>query len=475
MANQIVLAWTVNVANSPFGPATAATALAAVPLYDNATTDPILGQLFGLTVATDVTAPGAGNATRTLTLNMTSVPGAPTAPPPFPCHPRTSTPPVLPYPLRTTKTLSGSFFPVNGSLVVNTTATQQPSLNVGDSVQFLSQEGIFYTIAIVTSTSITLTAPYTGVTSNTTAFKEVAAPVTNAALYSSSPLDTNGVATTPAIAAGPGARTVSVVYNDSTGAGPFTATVSLTGKRPAALTLAFGSIDIAVITNIFIATTGSFNNSVGQITLVELTDTLPTILALRTPDEFPALTDAAQLLIGRQLAYLPPSYFALAQQTAATPQLTGDFIVTTGSTNVPTTVSQVGVLAGGNLIEFASQMGTIYTIASVTAGIVTLTTAYTGLDRRRFNSIERRTEGGPVIQEPTGAYLIFPSPALPPTNNQLAGPLAQFAQTDVAMPPPNPPLHPATSTVPTFLSDLFTQTLELALAVSVTPSVITFV
>ncbi len=475
MANQIVLEWTVSIAGSALSAAQAQAALAAVTLYSNATTDPVLGQLFGLTVDADATVAGASTATRTLTLNMNIAGGAPTAPPPFPCHPRTSTPPVLPYPLRTTKTLPGFFFATTGSAVVQTTATQQPSLVVGDSVQFLSQRGVFYTVLVVGATSITLTAPYTGRAANTEAFKEIAAPVTNAALYSTSPLDTNGAGTTPAIVAGPGARTIDVSYLDSTGAA-FTTNVPLTGRRPAAVTLAPGSIDIAVITNIVIGATGSFANSVGQITLVELTDTLPPLLALRTPEEFLGpMTDEAQMLIGTKLAYLPQSYFAFAGMADTAPQLAGDFSVTTGSTNVPTTVSQVAALAAGNTITFASQVGKVYTIADVTAKIVTLTEAYTGLDRRVYNALEQRIKGAAVINQLTGAYLVVPAPAVSPSNNQLAGPLAQFLQVDTAMPPPNPPLNPATPTTPTFLSDLFTRTIGLALAVPVTSSTITFV
>lgn len=474
MSDKIVLAWTVNVANTPFGPVAASAALAAVPLYIDTTTDPVLGQLFGLTVESDVMTNDAVSATRTLTLNMTTA-GTRKAPPPFPCHPRTSTPPVLPYPLRSTKTLAGFFFVSNGSMVVQTSATQKPSLAAGDSIQFLSQEGVFYTVAAVGSTSINLTAPYTGTTTNTTAFKEVTAPTTNAALYSSSPLDTAGVSTTPAIAAGPGARTVSVVYKDSTGGGPFTVTVSLTGKRPAAVPLAMGSVDIAEIENIIVATTGSFNNSVGQITLVELDGPLPAISALRTADEFPELTDEAQLLIGRTLAYLPPSYFALSQQSASTPPLVGDFLVTTGSKSVPTLADQTGTLASGNKIVFASQPDTVYTIDKVSPKIVLLTSEYTGLERRPYIQLERRIEGGPVINQATGAYLFTHSDALPPTANQLKSPLAQFVQTDTAMPPPNLPLDPATATPPTFLSGLFTQTLQLALAVPVVPKAIVLV
>lgn len=505
MANQIVLSWDVDVTNTSLGPAGAATRLAAVPLYNNPVTDPVLGALFGLTVATggDVTTtPNATTARRTLTLNMTNVPATRKAPPPFPCHPITSTPPVLPgYPLRRTVTLAGSFFVTNGSATVPTTATQMPALVAGNVVQFLSQQGVFYTVSgapAPTATTVTLTTPYTGTTGNTGAFKEVAAPVTIAAIYSTSPLDTAGVGTvTPAVTVGPGARTISLTYTDSLGAGPFTVTTSLLGKRPAPLVLAGGSIDIAVITGMFVASTGAFTNSVGQITLVELSTAPPGLPANPTRLDLQRITDEGQLLIDRALAYLPPSYFALAQQGASSPQLAGDFIVTTGSKDVPTTVDQTATLAAGNIIQFASQLQTYtpfgavdvrYTVAAVTApptpgsrGLVTLTSPYTGLD-------DNNTGGGPntnagtkgnlgteVIKKPTGAQKVDPPSAAAPSNAQLSGPLGQFVALEVAAPPPNPPLSPATVPAPIFLSDLFTQTLRLALAVPVTPRAITFV
>lgn len=473
MSDQVILAWTVPVAGSSFGPTQAAAALAAVELYKDETTDPVLGQFFGLTVADDTTTSDATSATRTLTLNMTSA-NAPEAPPPFPCHPITATPPILPYSLRTTKTLPGSFFVANGQSNVPTTMTQIPSLSAGDVIQFLSQQGVFYTVlAVVDATEITLTTPYTGTTGNTGAFKEIAAPcpLELAAVYSSSDLDTDGVATVPAIPAGPGALVVELTYKDSTGAGPFTAEAQLTGKRPAPFNFGetFGT-DIAVIVELVVIATGAFANSVGEITLVELSDDLPALppnLPLGTgvgaaettrgkvgapiPRTFKTMTDEAQLLIARHLAYLPPSFFALAQQQNSAPMLAGDFLVTTNSTDVPTTVDQTSALSGGDLIEFADQMGTLYAIAAITPKIITLTTPYLGIDTNNTgllntpNNNNAQTKGniGDAVQrKPTAAR----SPS-------------------VTVSPP----------APTVLSDFFTQTLQLALAgVPITAQPITF-
>lgn len=488
MPNQIVLAWDVDVAGTSFGAANAAAALAAIQLYTNPNTDPVLGQLFGLTVAGDVSAvSGPGTATRTLTLDM-GIPGI--APPVFPCHPITSTPPELPYPIRETVPLAGSFFVTNGLMSVPATATQLPALNVGDSIQFLDQQGVFYEVASVSTTIVGLTAPYTGTTGNSRALKEKAAPVTIAAVYSTSDLDTVGVATVPPIPAGSGARTMILSYKDSTGAS-FTTDISLTGRRPAAVPLAFGSVDIAEIEDLVILTVGGFGNSVGQITLVELSSALPLIPPNATPGTgigadqgdrtFFALTDAAQLLIRRTLAYLPPSYFSLAQQGVSAPQLAGDFLLSTGAADVPTTVDQTGVLASEYAIRFAAQPDRVYFVLAVTPKIVTLATPYSGIDENftGFNNVNSNAEtmgnlGPSVIKKASGAYLVSPSPAAAPTNDQLSAPLGQFVALEVAAPPPNPPLSPATVPAPTFLSGLFTRTLSLALAMPVTPRAIAF-
>lgn len=505
MPDQIILAWKVNVAGSSFGPAEAAAALAAVELYDNQEVDPVLGQLFGLGVATDATTSDATSATRTLTLNMTSAGGEPFGPPAFQCHPRTTSPPQEPdYRFVKAVELAGSFFVENGMMTVNTTDSQIPSLSVGDEIQFLAQPGVSYFVSAIGATTIDLLQPYSGTTSNSGAFKEVADPVAldRAAVYSTSPLDTAGVATTPAIPAGPGARTLAIEFLDSTGAGPFSATATLTGKRPALLTIVDpGAVDIAEIVSFSIATVGGFGNSVGQITLVALSDDLPAIPTGTAPgtgigsiegtaravgltNTFTEFTDEAQLLIDRHLVYMPPSYFALAQQGAAVPMLEGDFLVTTNSKEVTTTEDQTAALAATNKIEFASQPGVLYEVGSVSAKIVRLTTVYTGIDTNytgannvgtNSNAGTKGNIGDAVQRFPTGARLIDPSPATPPTNTELSGPLAQFVAPTVAQPPLNPPLQPGTIPTPSFLSNLFTRTIVLALrGARIEPQAITF-
>lgn len=483
MADQIVLAWTVSVAGTSLGTAAAATRLAAVALYQNAVTDPILGQFFGLTVDSDVTAQGVGVVTRTLTLNMNST-NAPEAPPPFPCRPRTSTPPVLPYRLRSARTLPGSFTATTGNAAVATSDSQIPSLTAGDVVQLLTQRGVFYTVLTVTSTVVTFTAPYTGTTGTGGAFKEVDAPVTRVAAFSSSNLDQWGVGgVVPGILGGPGAQTIEITYDDSAGNGPFTAQIDMTGRRPSPMTLAPGSVDVLEIQNITVQATGGFDNNVGQITLVEMSDAIPTFPPTTTNEEFlGALTDEAQALIATHLAYLPPSYLALAQQGAAAPVLAGDLLVSTGSVNVFTTEDLTGALNPGDTIEFAIQPGTIYTVAGISfseeRGLLTLTTPFTGLEPGLLNPQNTGTKVDrpvPAVKFPTIARVVVPSASAPPTNAQLSGPLAQFVNPATAVPPPNPPFPPASIPAPTFLSGLYTQTIQKALAgVPVTPATITF-
>lgn len=297
MGNQIQLAWSVVVTGTTFTPAQAAAALAAVVLYLNATTDPTLGQALGLTVASDTTATTPTGAKRTLVLNMTAASGAPFAPPPFPCHPLTPTPPVLPYPLEKTASLAGDFAAAVGSPVVPTTANQNPSLSPGNVIQFASQLGVDYTVLSLTPTAVTLTAPFTGPTGSTKAFRVLPAPSKLPALYSTLTLDT---------AAGNGARTISISYLDSTGL-PGTVVTALAGKRPVQVALAGGTVDISTITDMHVALTGGFQNSVGEITLSDLS----------APIIFNDTDNVAQLKIDRALAYLPPSFYALAQQGAA--------------------------------------------------------------------------------------------------------------------------------------------------------------
>jgi hypothetical protein len=56
MANQLTLAFSIATSGSIYTPTQAAAKLSAVPLYTDDTTDPVLGQAFGLTVASDASA-----------------------------------------------------------------------------------------------------------------------------------------------------------------------------------------------------------------------------------------------------------------------------------------------------------------------------------------------------------------------------------------------------------------------------------
>lgn len=500
MADQLVLSWTVNVSGTTLGAAEAAAALGAIPLYDNGTTDPVLGQLFGLTVASDVSiVSGPSEATRTLTLNMNSE-NDPTAPPPFPCQPITATPPKLPYPLTRTKPLGGSFFVQTGLAVVPTTRDQTQTINPGDTIEFLAQGGVQYTILTVTEDEITLTALFTGKTANTGAFQRVPAPATRPAIFSTSDLDSAGVLeTAPAIPPQVGGREVEIEYFDSTGAGPFDTDVALTGRRPVAIELEPGSIDIAVISAMNVEEPGAFENSVGQITLVDMAEGgVPELPFEPTPDEYRGrLTDEAQLAIDRHLVYLPPSYFALSQQQRSLVTLEGDFFVTTDSKRVKTSEDQSSVLAEGDVIQFASQRidatpletrHVFYVVEDVAENSITLATPYTGLDDTftgqeslgvTSNMETKGQVGAKVFEKRTDAFFIQnaaeETQAEPPTDDELAVHMAEHKETFTAGPPEPPPLTPVTIPTPTYLSDIFTKTLQLALAgVPVTPEEIAF-
>ncbi|MGH3304004.1 MAG: hypothetical protein ACRDOK_20475 [Streptosporangiaceae bacterium] len=391
MANQIVLTFAISTAETTLTPAQAATRMAAVPLYTNTITDPVLGQMFGLTVAADTTVAVATGATRTLKLNMTAAVGAPFAPPPFPCR------------------LSGS---------------QAPPPGVPPAPPYVLTKTVVDPLTQLASVPKITTVP---------------APAKLAAIYSTSDLDTAGVAIIPPIPAGAGAQSVSLSYLDSTGAGPFTVVTPLRGKFPSTVVLAVGSIDIATITDLHIVAVGGFDNSIGQITLAEVPSPVPPIPTNRDDVAFLILQDQAQGMLLRPLVYLPPSYFAVTRQGASLPQLSGNFFVTTGSASVPTSGDQTGVLAPGNQIQFASQMTpgssfattpVLYTIASVTPKIVVITTPYSGLDVNKIDSDNDPRPTNPTANaamQPTGAFLVTPSPSAPPKEEQLEVPLGQFA------------------------------------------------
>ena len=380
------------------------------------------------------------------------------------------------YPLLKTRPLAGSFLTTPGSRNVLTSASQIPALanTGGQTLQFLAQPGVFYTVAAsgVSAGSVLLTTPYSGPFSEDGgAVRMVPAPAMITAVYSTSPLDSNGVAITPPLPAESGAQSVQITYYDSTGAGPFTTIVELMGTFPALATVAPG---IGVIAAMEVFATGGFGNSIGQITLCELSRTPPTIPPNATAEEFQALTDQAQMLITRGLAYLPPSFFALSQQGASNPPLAGEFqlpgrflsrsagnAVAPGGISIATTVNpanQTPPLVAGNTIEFAAQPGVPYTLAAVGAGTITLATPYTGLN------------DNPIV---SSATLVTPSPATPPTDAQLSTLTGEFVNPGTAIPPPNAPLAPQTmSPSPLFLSGMFARTLQLALAVPVVPSAI---
>lgn len=77
--------------------------------------------------------------------------------------------------------LAGTFHVIQGNPSVLTTTTQVGTVAVGDSIQFASQLNTFYVVAAVTSTTITLTNPYTGATTSATYACDVCSASTAAA------------------------------------------------------------------------------------------------------------------------------------------------------------------------------------------------------------------------------------------------------------------------------------------------------
>lgn len=437
----------------------------------------ITGSLSGAT-ATVVNATADGGptsttpgATRVLVLNMTSEANAPYelpyAPPFFPCRPAGSSLPAPNQPfLPPQEVLSASN---TSPIVVGVESTE--GLANGSAVTILGATGNTaangtFTIAALTDDSFELVGStgngaYTGsgflnpyeltettTDPNTRLPVTAPAPATVVAFYSTSNLDTYGWPDhVDVLPAGPGAQIMELVYFDSTGARPFIAQKKLNGKFPAVVALN-GGIDFAYIAACSVYQVGAFANSVGQITLCALEAPLPAIPTEATPADFPGLTDAAQLTITRPLVYLPPSYFALAQQGASAPQLAGDFLVKQGSPIVLTKVSQIGVVAATNVLEFAAQLGTQYEVASVSATFVKLATPYTGLSRPEIAPAAEASPPFPaqsVSEEAdavvTSACLVSPrasaggpTQAVPPDDAHLLTLLAEFTVPQTTAP-----------------------------------------
>jgi hypothetical protein len=188
----------------------------------------------------------------------------------------------------------------------------------------------------------------------------------------------------------------------------------------------------------------------------------------------------------------------MSQQGRTLVKLEGDFFVTTGSTRVKTSEDQSGVLATGDVIQFASQrilassLGTrlvFYVVKDVAEKSITLEEPYTGVDDTftgqeslgvTSNMETKGQVGKEVLEKRTDAFFIQNAAgeiqAEPPTEDELAVHLSEHKETFTAAPPEPPPLVPVTIPTPTFLSDIFTQTLQLAIAgVPVVPQEITFI
>ena len=242
--DKILLAYSATATNVT--PAALSAAMAAVVLYTSPSADPVLGQLFGLTVKSDTQSIFGSVVTRTLTLNMSFAAGLPTAPPFFPIHPQT----------------------VDGQAAIFSSSVED---------------------APVVSTSVEA---------------------------SCDPDCADTTVTRPGI----GATTVSISYLDAEGhAG--TVSVTLNGRVPVIIPLAPGTLGVAVITAMSITSAGSLGNSMGQITVSVLLapdDCEPPCPPAGPPAGPLSAQDELQLRLGLALAYMPNSYYAYAQQTAAT-------------------------------------------------------------------------------------------------------------------------------------------------------------
>jgi hypothetical protein len=92
--------------------------------------------------------------------------------------------------------LAGTFDVINGSATVATTSSQVAGVNPGDSLQFSTQLGTYYTVEAVTASAVTLTSPYSGVTT-TLGYASNVCTVSTAAAYLAYLIGLLGSATVP--------------------------------------------------------------------------------------------------------------------------------------------------------------------------------------------------------------------------------------------------------------------------------------
>jgi hypothetical protein len=104
------------------------------------------------------------------------------------------------------------------------------------------------------------------------------------------------------------------------------------------------------------------------------------------------------------LAYQDPSGAVSWWGPPATP-LTGSFSVSNSSSSVTASLSQTGFLVPTNTVEFAEQVGTIYTVLTVAGTAITLTGNYTGTSNTRTSAV--LLPAGPATPNP------FPDPLIP--------------------------------------------------------------
>jgi len=250
----------------------------AVVLYTSVSQDEVLGRLFGLTVEEDTTSILGSVVTRTLTLNMGYLAGAPTAPPTF-------------------QGSGASPLVDNEAVVWSTSASDGPG--------------------------------------------------------------------------GIGARTITIIYDDAEG-NTGTVTVTLEGQTPVPIPLAVGTNGVAKVHTggMIIASSGSLDNNVGQITVAVLNPALPSAEQDQLEEGEPSAQpqspqDILQMRLGQPIAYIPNSYYSYAMQTnpsstpieapsvgQALPQATihvasTDAFLASGTIDVPTTTGTSQVTYSG--------------------------------------------------------------------------------------------------------------------------------
>lgn len=283
-------------------------------------------------------------------------------------------------------TLSGTFSVTNGSNSVTTSTSQTSAVQANGFIVFGSQAGPVYIVSAVTSTTITLTSPYTGSTNGSSSAVYSGPQNTGVITFGDTVTGINGNVT---LTSPPNLRLIGTInavadskqYNSNTlsvakafdGTLPNMWGIVVENRSSAAFAQGQGT---TTLSGTFTTTNGSTSvtASTSQASALSSGDI---IVFSNQPGVPYYITGSVTTSI---TLTAPFSGTGGSGQTAISPSLTGTMSVTNGSTSVTPSANLTtnSALVAGESIAFASQSGVSYVTTAVASGSITLATAYSG-------------------------------------------------------------------------------------------------